>query len=153
MAHALGKTLFARIAQRRTLINPSKWNNLLPTLLQLWHLDHVILLVFYINFFFFRRSFYWLYLKKKITLLRQLLHGEWFGWCFYFCDRFFIKASTAWHSRSGNGHFPPAALLQGLFWVRIVVIRVKKVFLWGQGFLALKIWGETERSVSGLHED
>lgn len=51
MRHALGKMVCAKMGQKRTLIDPPKWNNSLPTLLQLWHLDHVILLGFYIYFF------------------------------------------------------------------------------------------------------
>lgn len=138
MRHALGKIVCAKIGQRTTLIKPSKWNSLLPTLLQLWRLDHVILLVFYI-FFFFLLAHFIDYILLKITPLHQLLHGEWFGWQFYFCNSFFIKASTAWHRRSGNDHFPPVTLLQGLFWVRIVVVQVKKLIPWGWGFLATSI--------------
>jgi len=35
MRHALAEIVYAKIGQRRALINPSKWSSLLPTLLQL----------------------------------------------------------------------------------------------------------------------
>lgn len=69
MRHALRKVVYARIGQGRTLINPSKWSNLLPTLLQLWHLNHVNFLGFCTLFFFL----------SQVTLLiayvlKKLLH-------------------------------------------------------------------------------
>lgn len=65
MRHALRKIVYARIGQGRTLINPSKWSNLVPTLLQLWHLNHIILLGFCTLFFFPLRSLYWLHTSLK----------------------------------------------------------------------------------------
>lgn len=152
MAHALGKTLFARIAQRRTLINPSKWNNLLPTLLQLWHLDHVILLVFYINFFFFvDHSIDYIWKRKLLPCVSYCMGSDLDGASIFvigFSSRLLLLDTAEVEMAT--------SLLSLCFrdsWVSIVVIRVKKVFLWGQGFLAFKIWGKTERSMSGLHED
>lgn len=89
MRHALRKIVYARIGQGRTLINPSKWSNLLPTLLQLWHLNYVILLDFYTPFFFsLLGHFIDCILLKKIAPLHQLLHREWCRCCFYFCNIF-----------------------------------------------------------------
>lgn len=77
MRHALRKIVYARIGQGRTLVNPSKWNNLLPTLLQLWHLDHVILLGFCTFFFsYVFLGFIDCILLLKIASLHQLLHRE-----------------------------------------------------------------------------
>lgn len=104
MRDALGKMVSAKIGQRRTLINPPKWNNSLPTLLQLWHLDHVILLGFYIFFSF--RSFYWLhtYLKNYSIAPAIAWWGIWMALLFLF-DAADLEMTTSLPSLYIKGSF------------------------------------------------
>lgn len=74
MRHALAKIGCVKIGQGRTPINPSKWNHLLPALIQLWHLDHVILLAFCVLFPPCRSS-YWLHDIKKTKQNKKIIES------------------------------------------------------------------------------
>lgn len=94
MRHALAKIGCVKIGQGRTPINPSKWNHLLPALIQLWHLDHVILLAFCVLFPPCRSS-YWLHdikKKKKTHCINYFTERDLDGTSY---NIFFSKASTA----------------------------------------------------------